>query len=163
MVGAWCDVISAFSTGRSAIKSAERAREFSRSRWKLRKVSTELDKSTRRLRRTWFSTLRCTINSDTTVSPAEVSSIAIRNLVLSRMVDLLDSRFLLYRTNYSRCHGRYGNERDRRGPAPASAASAGCACPRCAWWDSYCIPILRSATRHAKPPALHYSGKSAAP
>jgi len=43
------------------------------------------------LLRTWFSTLRCTISSDTAVNPAEVSSIAIRNLVLSRMKDLLDS------------------------------------------------------------------------
>ena len=91
MVGGWREVISALSTGRSAISSAERASEFSRSFWKLRKVSTELARSTRKLRRTWFSTLRCTINSDTAVSPAEVSSMAIRNFVLSRMDALLDS------------------------------------------------------------------------
>src|ERR1700690_2236272 len=76
--------MSAFRLGRSAISLAERARTASRSFWALRKVSTELARSLLRSRRTWFSTVRCTISRETAVNPAEVSSMAIRNLVRNR-------------------------------------------------------------------------------
>src|SRR5579862_4764467 len=84
MVGAWCEVISALRLGRSAISSARRSRSASRSACTLRKVCTDAAKSLVRPRRTWVATEPCTINNDTAVSPAEVSSMAMRNLVLSR-------------------------------------------------------------------------------
>src|SRR5580704_2688674 len=74
----------AFRLGRSAISSAERARAASRSFCALRKVSTELARSLPRSRRTWFSTVRWTISRETAVNPAEVSSMAIKNLVRNR-------------------------------------------------------------------------------
>src|SRR5208337_4222590 len=41
-------------------------------------------------RRTWFSTLRWTIRRETAVRPAEVSSMAMRNLVRSRNPPIAD-------------------------------------------------------------------------
>src|SRR5271166_485471 len=87
--------MSALRLGRSAISSARRLKSFSRSASRSRKVPTELARSSLRLRRTLVATVRCTISNDTAVSPADVSSMAIRNFVRSRHLLIACSSILL--------------------------------------------------------------------